>query len=232
MFRRSDDMYDQPSGTEGSAGGMPMSPTSSPNSMEHSSNPDDRAARALARLTVQVNPRHRGSASVGSDAELLARAGDSSHAAFVRSTSLRGTRTQGDSAPRQPLSPRQHRQQADDDAQRTLRTISLIPRKTNMEMARAWEGIPYQQQRSASADGGVVPGSYSSQPQQAAGGGQQQPPPTYVKLSGLGYEEGSRIYSDEEVQAVAAELPEPLTVQQQRLLADLLRLKRVSAAII
>jgi hypothetical protein len=106
-------------------------------------------------------------------------------------------------------------------------------------MARAWEGLPQQQQQqqqqglsivTSPADGG--PSAQQNQAAAAAGGaggGGKQWTPALIKSAGLGYEEGSRIYSDEEVQAVAAALPAPLTLQQQRLLADLLRLKRVRA---
>jgi hypothetical protein len=41
------------------------------------------------------------------------------------------------------------------------------------------------------------------------------------------YEDNARLYSDEEVQAVAAAVSARLTLQQQRLLADLLRLRQV-----
>jgi hypothetical protein len=199
----------------------PHSPSSPRTSFEQVT-ADERAARALARFNVQVNPRVRGGTqSAGSDAELLARVGSPTRSGFTRSSTL-----SPDVLPRQPLSPRQHLQRGDDDAQRVLRTLSLLPqRRTNAEMARAWEGFPQQQQPldgRASTSGGP----FTQQEQQPAGG--QQMLPAVVKLAGLGYEEGSRIYSDEEVQAVAAALPAPLSLQQQRLLADLLRLKRVS----
>lgn len=208
MFRRSTDAGDM------GDTGTPASPTSTT-----SGGTDDRAARALARFTVQVNPRHRGALSAGSDAELLANAADGNRA-FGRSSSARIHTVSP--VQRQPLSPRQQQQRADDEFQRALRTMTLIPRRPNTEMARVWEGIPQQQQQQQQgpADGS----SGQQQQQQTAGGGSA----AGVRLSKLGYEEGSRIYSDEEVQAVAAALPEPLTVQQQRLLADLLRLKRVS----
>lgn len=208
------------------APGSPRSPISPRTSFEQETG-DERAARALARFTVQVNPRVRGvSVSAGSDAELLARVGSPTRAGFVRSST-----STPETLPRQPLSPRQHMQRGDDDAQRVLRTLNLFPqRRTNAEMARAWEGFPQQQQQQQPLDGRASSsgGPFTQQEQQQQPAGGQQLLPAAVKLAGLGYEEGSRIYSDEEVQAVAAALPEPLSLQQQRLLADLLRLKRVS----
>jgi hypothetical protein len=194
---------------------------------------DDRAARALARFTVSVNPRVRGAPSAATDAELIARAGESAPA-FVRSSTMTHETTG------QPV--QQHKQRADSEAQRMLTTMSLLPQGTmrHAAMARAWEGLPQQQQQTqqqqqhslsiiASPSGDVDPSALQNQTAAAAAGenGGKQWSPALIKSAGLGYEEGSRIYSDEEVQAVAAALPAPLTLQQQRLLADLLRLKRV-----
>lgn len=194
---------------------------------------DGQSARALARFTVQVNPRHRGAVgSAGSAAELgLPAAGGGSGGGLALGP--RSSSAQGQGTVPEPLSPRwqqQQQQRRDEDVQRTLRTMSLIPRRPNAEMARVWEGIPKQQQPLSPSEGGTG-GGQQQPPLSPRHSGQQQqqqwPPPPVSKLSGLGYEEGSRLYSDEEVQAVAAALPAPLSVQQQRLLADLLRLKRL-----
>lgn len=196
---------------------------------------DGQAARALARFTVQVNPRHRGPAgSAGSAAELglAAASGSGGGGSGGGDFGQRSSSVQVQGVVAEPLSPRQQQQRRDEDVQRTLRTMSLIPRRPNTEMARVWEGIPQQQQQQPwlpATDPAGGAGQQLLSPRQSAQQQQQQqwPPAPVGKLSGLGYEEGSRLYSDEEVQAVAAALPAPLSVQQQRLLADLLRLKRV-----
>jgi len=193
----------------------------------------------MARLTASVNPRHKGATfSAGSDTELMSGAA----AAAARSSTVSPEML----SRLQPLSPRQHQQRADADASRLLKTFSMLPQTgvRHEELARAWEGLPQQQQSqqqpllggsSSYGDGGAPTGP-AGQQQPAAGAAtatwskqqQQWQQLPRLRLGGeKGYEDSSRIYSDEEVRAVAAALPNPLTLQEQRLVADLLRLKRV-----
>lgn len=200
------------------AGGGLSSTTSS----QEVGSPDERQGRALARFSAAVAPRHRTALSGGGEAELLQ--AQLAHAPTaplslppVRTSTLSPTAMSASSSfvMRQPLSPRQHQQRANDDAQRLLKTLSLLPqRRNNEEMARAWEGLPQQQQTSPSSPRGPTPAAapagvaFSDHQQQQQQKKQQQQPlqhsssssSGFVKLGGLRYEEGSRIYSDEEVQ--------------------------------
>ncbi|WIA21138.1 hypothetical protein OEZ85_005449 [Tetradesmus obliquus] len=119
---------------------------------------------------------------------------------------------------------------------RALGTMSLIPFHggDNARMARVMEGmapaaISAEQQRAARLAAATAAfdrpaGAFAA----AAGGGGGGPPDKQLQLQLVGGGGSKKTnYSDDQLQAAAAAASAGLTVQQQRLLADLLRLRQL-----